>query len=138
MQDIFVKLYSFSIGISISFIEFSQRYDSQGKTISLHALKKLHWYLQRYSRNCLWLLKSYIMVKNFQLLSFKSVQLNIFEVLLKNVLQNEKVFSKMHDGISWNYEDTIIAWYISNFAELTINLYWIRFACVNNCILHPA
>ena len=39
MQDIFVKLYSFSIGISISFIEFSQRYDSQGKTINLHALK---------------------------------------------------------------------------------------------------
>ena len=42
MQDIFVKLYSFSIGISISFIEFSQRYDSQGKTINLHALKKMH------------------------------------------------------------------------------------------------
>ena len=78
------------------------------------------------------------MIKDFQLLRFKSMQLNIFEFLLKNVLQNKKVFSKMNDGILWSYEDTIIAWYISDFVVLTICLYWIRFACVINCILHPA
>ena len=40
------------------------------------------------------------MIKDLQLLSFKSVQLSIFEVLLKNVLQDNEVFFKMRDGIS--------------------------------------